>query len=120
VCRCPVYEEKTSSCHIHEEEGFFKCFRCNFKGDAFIYWQKKREVDFDAAVEALSAIAGMPGSRPNDIAPAKLKRERQEPGVLAPVIDGPSREIWWEACDRLMNNEAEKERIARSRDILPQ
>ena len=59
VCRCPVHEEKTSSCHIHEEEGYFKCFGCDFKGDAFAYWQQTRGVDFKAAMEAIAAIAGV-------------------------------------------------------------
>ena len=59
VCRCPQHEEKTSSCHIHEEEGYFKCFGCDFKGDAFAYWQQTRGVDFKAAMEAIAAIAGV-------------------------------------------------------------
>jgi hypothetical protein len=95
VCHCPLHEEKIASCQIHEEERYFKCYGCDFKGDAFVYWQRTRKVDFETALEALTEIAGISGP--------------------APVLYAERREEWREACERLQNDQSEIERIAKRR-----
>lgn len=112
VCRCPVHEEKTSSCHVHEDEGFFKCFGCDFKGDIFVYWQKTRGVDFKAAMEALAALAGLSGPASQYLENVPKPAKAAEPEPMAPALTPERHEEWVAACAALGNDEAQVARIA--------
>jgi len=58
VCRCPFHEEKTASCHVHPDQGYFKCFGCGIGGDVFKYWEETRKCDFAEAIRQLAGMAG--------------------------------------------------------------
>jgi len=44
-CRCPFHQEKSASCVVHEDRGFFKCFGCGAGGTIFEYWALSRGMD---------------------------------------------------------------------------
>lgn len=112
VCRCPVHDEKTPSCVVHEQSGYFKCHGCGWGGDCFIYWQKTRTVEFPDALQALGAIAGLTsGATP---APVRVVRN-DAPEELAPRLSGRDCERWLQAVDLLREDTFEQERLAKWR-----
>src|SRR5262245_2250683 len=44
-CCCPFHQERTPSCHVHDDAGFFRCFGCEAKGGVFEYWALSRGMD---------------------------------------------------------------------------
>lgn len=56
---CPFHHEKTSSFHVMDPRGFYKCFGCQASGDAIKFVQETENVSFIEAVEILAAEAGM-------------------------------------------------------------
>jgi DNA primase len=69
VACCPFHQEKTPSFHVHEEEGYFKCFGCGKKGDVFALLMELRNWTFPEAVVFLANRYGVAlpeaGSRPS-------------------------------------------------------
>ncbi len=57
---CPFHQEKSASFHVDDGKGFFYCFGCHAKGDAFSFVQQTENVGFMEAVEILAREAGMP------------------------------------------------------------
>lgn len=55
---CPFHNEKTPSLHVHPERGFFKCFGCGAGGDVIDFVRRHNGVNFERAVELLSARTG--------------------------------------------------------------
>lgn len=118
MVRCPFHEEKTASCHVHEEEGYFKCFGCDAKGDVFAYWQRSRGCEFAEALKALAVIAGLGGNgapeagrnaRPTIGPRAEPKEE------LAPAMSEEHAATWAKAVERLQKDAVAQERIAQWR-----
>jgi DNA primase len=56
---CPFHGEKTPSFHVHPDKGFFKCFGCDAKGDAFTFIQLRENVTFPEALRVLAKRAGV-------------------------------------------------------------
>lgn len=56
---CPFHQEKTASFHVDESKGFYYCFGCQAKGDAFSFIKEIENLSFTEAVEVLAEEAGM-------------------------------------------------------------
>lgn len=56
---CPFHHEKTASFHVDDSKGFYYCFGCHAKGDAFKFVQETENVGFMEAVKILADEAGM-------------------------------------------------------------
>lgn len=110
MCLSPFAQEKTPSCHVHEEEGYFKCFSTGLGGDCFVYWQETRKVDFKAALEALASIAGLSGGGP--LLPPVVRPPRVEQIDLAPPLAGEDLERWLAGVKLLRDSSEEQQRIA--------
>lgn len=78
---CPFHAEKTPSFHVHVERGFFYCFGCGAKGDAFDFVMRTRGVEFVEALTLLGERTGVP------VEPASprsgRRRDLQEVNALA-------------------------------------
>ncbi|MCB0324464.1 MAG: DNA primase, partial [Bdellovibrionales bacterium] len=59
VACCPFHSEKTPSCSINEEEGFFYCFGCQKRGSVFDVLMELRGMSFPEAVRYLAERAGV-------------------------------------------------------------
>lgn len=57
---CPFHQEKSSSFHILDQKGIFKCFGCGEKGDVFTLAMKLEGLSFPEAVERIAEMAGVP------------------------------------------------------------
>ena len=57
---CPFHQEKSPSFHVDDRKGYYYCFGCHAKGDAFSFVQKTENVGFMEAIEILAREAGMP------------------------------------------------------------
>lgn len=114
VCYCPFHEEKTRSCHVHDDEGYYKCFGCGAGGDCFNYWQQTRGCDFAQALKDLAAIAGIVADVPmpavKRMAPPKMEEE-----MPAPRLEGAALNSWLEGVDRLRLDLAAQTSIAQWR-----
>jgi len=56
---CPFHQEKSASFHVDDRKGFYYCFGCHAKGDAFNFVQETENVGFMEAVEILAREAGI-------------------------------------------------------------
>jgi DNA primase len=72
---CPFHAEKTPSFHVHVDRGFFYCFGCGAKGDAFDYVMRTRGVAF---VEALALLGERTGVAIEPAAPRQGRRRDLE------------------------------------------
>ncbi len=78
---CPFHAEKTPSFHVHVDRGFFYCFGCGAKGDAFDYVMRTRGVGF---VEALALLGERTGIAVEPASPRQgRRRDLQEVNALA-------------------------------------
>ncbi|TVR85825.1 MAG: DNA primase [Trueperaceae bacterium] len=78
---CPFHAEKTPSFHVHVDRGFFYCFGCGAKGDAFDYVMRTRGVGF---VEALTMLGERTGIAVEPASPRQgRRRDLQEVNALA-------------------------------------
>lgn len=56
---CPFHSEKTPSFHVHPEEGFFKCFGCDAKGDIFSFLERQTGQGFGDILRGLAEETGV-------------------------------------------------------------
>ncbi|MGG7567952.1 DNA primase [Rhodovulum sp. DZ06] len=56
---CPFHHEKSSSFHVLEGQGFYKCFGCGASGDHITFLREMENMSFMEAVRALAEEAGM-------------------------------------------------------------
>ncbi len=56
---CPFHGEKTPSFNVTPDKGFFYCFGCHKKGDAFTFVMELNGKTFHEAAEQLAAMAGV-------------------------------------------------------------
>lgn len=72
---CPFHNEKTPSFNVRADEGFYKCFGCDAKGDVIGFLQEKTGQDFNSVVRQLAAEVGVEipedGASPEEIARRK-------------------------------------------------
>lgn len=60
VCLCPFHSEKTPSCHIHPDDGYFHCFGCGAGGDVITFTMKIENLSYIEAIRLLADKAGIP------------------------------------------------------------
>lgn len=78
---CPFHAEKTPSFNVRTDEGFYKCFGCDAKGDVFRFLAQQTGQDFHAIVRQLAAEVGV--EIPDDDAtPAELARRAERKRTL--------------------------------------
>lgn len=58
-CCCPFHKEKTPSCKIEPDTGYWHCFGCGEGGGIFNFVMKKQNVTFPEAVQILADKAGV-------------------------------------------------------------
>ncbi|MBR1863346.1 MAG: DNA primase [Ruminococcus sp.] len=75
VCLCPFHTEKTPSCHVHPDSGYFKCFGCNAGGDVITFTMMYNNLEYMDAVRKLAEDAGLP--LPEDRGERKRTDERK-------------------------------------------
>ena len=75
---CPFHKEKTPSFHVVEDEGFYYCFGCAERGDAFDWLQKTQGLSFSQALEQLARQAGVVLRRASETAQARNARTSGE------------------------------------------
>jgi DNA primase len=56
---CPFHGERTPSFNVSPDKGFFYCFGCHKKGDAFTFVMEYGGKSFAEAAEQLAALAGI-------------------------------------------------------------
>jgi DNA primase len=80
---CPFHQENTPSFNVNAEKGFFYCFGCQKKGDAFSFVMEYEGKSFLEAARALAAQVGVIIPE-REMSPAE-KRERSEKSKLYEV-----------------------------------
>ena len=81
---CPFHGEKTPSFNVAPDKGFFYCFGCRKKGDAFTFIMEYQGKSFTEAAEVLAAQCGV--AIPETVASPEAMRAR---GVTSVVCAGP-------------------------------
>jgi DNA primase len=56
---CPFHAERTPSFHVHTDRGFFYCFGCGAKGDAFEFVMRTQGLEFRDALRYLGERVGI-------------------------------------------------------------
>ncbi|MBQ8966432.1 DNA primase [Ruminococcus sp.] len=59
MCKCPFHGEKTASCSVVPDKGFFHCFGCGVSGDVIAFVRKYRNLGFMDAINYLAQRAGL-------------------------------------------------------------
>ena len=74
---CPFHGEKSPSFHVHPDKGFYYCFGCQAKGDAFSFLKDYEGTSFIEAAESLAAQLGstIPETSSSDGRPRSRRRE---------------------------------------------
>ena len=75
---CPFHSEKTPSFHVVENKGFYHCFGCGAKGDAFTWLQKTQGLSFPEALQRLAQQAGVVLKRNPTSPQAQQQRHQNE------------------------------------------
>ncbi len=75
---CPFHREKTPSFHVVENKGFYHCFGCGAKGDAFTWLQQTQGLTFLQALERLAQQAGVVLKRKPDTQKTQQRRKHLE------------------------------------------
>lgn len=70
---CPFHEDIEPSLSVNFQNGLFKCFGCQARGDVFDFYRAKHGCDFKEALEELARIAGLNGDRPQAQKPRIVK-----------------------------------------------
>ena len=75
---CPFHREKTPSFHVVEDKGFYHCFGCGAKGDAFTWLQKTQGLTFLQALQSLAQQAGVALKRKPETPKTQQRRQHWE------------------------------------------
>ncbi len=76
--RCPFHEEKTPSFSVDPAEKLYYCFGCGEGGDLLTFVEKKENLDFAQAVEALADRFGVQLDYEESSGRADADRKRRE------------------------------------------
>ena len=76
--RCPFHEEKTPSFSVDPAEKLYYCFGCGEGGDLLSFIEKKENLDFAGAVEALADRFGVQLEYDESSSRADADRRRRE------------------------------------------
>jgi DNA primase len=78
IGRCPFHQEKTPSFNVHPDEGFFKCFGCDAKGDVFSFLTRQTGQAFGDVLKQLAEETGVElDDRPETPEQAERRRVRK-------------------------------------------
>jgi DNA primase len=91
---CPFHNEKTPSFHVHDENGYYKCFGCGAGGDAITFLREQEGLDFIDSLKKLAGMANMPMPELKQSSPKdreRRKREESERESLLTIHDGAAR-----------------------------
>lgn len=83
---CPFHQEKSASFHVDDQKGFYYCFGCHAKGDAFSFVRETENVGFMEAVEILAREAGMPVPERDPRAQQVADRRTQLSAVMEQAV----------------------------------
>lgn len=83
---CPFHQEKSSSFHVDDRKGFYYCFGCQAKGDAFTFLKDAENMGFMEAVEALAQEAGLPMPERDPRAAARQDRRASLAEVMEHAV----------------------------------
>ncbi|WP_282603629.1 DNA primase [Paracoccus sp. PARArs4] len=72
---CPFHQEKSASFHCDDQKGFYYCFGCQAKGDAFTFLREHDGMEFMEAVKLLAADAGLSMPEPDPRARERTDRK---------------------------------------------
>mgnify|MGYP005841650189 CR=1 FL=1 len=61
---CPFHDDSKPSLSVNFQDGLYKCFGCEAKGDVFDFYQRKHGCDFRTAFKELAAFAGVQDTKP--------------------------------------------------------
>ena len=75
---CPFHREKTPSFHVVEDKGFYHCFGCGAKGDAFTWLQETQGLTFPQALERLAQQAGVVLKRKPETQQTQQRRQHKD------------------------------------------
>jgi DNA primase len=78
---CPFHGEKTPSFNVAPDKGFFYCFGCQKKGDAFTFLMELEGKSFAEAAEQLAARAGIVITR-QDESPEQRRARGERSAML--------------------------------------
>ena len=56
---CPFHSEKTPSFNVHPDEGYYKCFGCDAKGDVFTFLESQTGLSFGDVLKQLADETGV-------------------------------------------------------------
>lgn len=117
VAHCPFHDEKTPSCQVNEAKSNYHCYGCGAHGDIFEYWQQSRGCDFKTALEQLADIIGLSPVEMQAKAPkaTKTNKPKIKKEELPKELSGSSLSDWESANNRLKNDPAYQEKIAKWR-----
>ena len=59
IACCPFHDDRNPSLSISDSKQLFNCFSCGTSGDVFSFVMKIEGIGFKAALNKLSAIAGL-------------------------------------------------------------
>jgi DNA primase catalytic core len=115
---CPFHGEKTPSFHVHQEEGYFKCFGCGAGGDVIAFVMQLENMPFGDAARMLASKAGIE-LETEDPRAARRRSEREaiyEANAIAAayferMLRGERGEIGRAYCERRGFGEAILERF---------
>ncbi len=80
---CPFHGEKSPSFNVAPDKGFYYCFGCRKKGDAFTFIMEYQGKSFTEAAEALAALSGV--AIPETVASPEAMRARGERAQMLEV-----------------------------------
>jgi DNA primase catalytic core len=73
---CPFHQEKTPSFNVHPNDGYFKCFGCDAKGDVFSFLERTTGQTFFEILKGLAEETGVTLPEENR-SPAELERRER-------------------------------------------
>lgn len=75
---CPFHAEKTPSFSVNPQKGFYYCFGCGKKGNAFNFLMEMEGLTFPEAVKRVAEICGVPLPEPIDDKKYEQNKKRKE------------------------------------------
>ena len=104
---CPFHEEKTPSFTVVAAKGFYHCFGCGAHGSAIDYLMARDQIDFRAALAALSApaLSRAGGARQKGAAPPPAPRRQEDFAAQERRVEIARR--WWRESAPAANSPVE-------------
>jgi CHC2 zinc finger len=111
---CPFHKERTASCKIDDEEGYFYCHGCGASGDHFDALMLLRGYSFAEAVEFLG------GRRDENAGDTRIDRPREVPREPAPESPPPpSLQRIFDSAKPILGTQAAAYLMTRSIPVVP-